>query len=202
MAFTLIASFHGWLDRWAPLADWVVAAGTLTLAIATFVLARRARQEGDNVRADVELQREAMEQGSRAYIFPHAPWDWASGSGFWSTTSPQSRLPLKNGGPGLARNVHGKVYWDNDGQRSSFTFVTLFGSSIGPGDEIQARLSASAGAGWAGAEGYVLFTDLANVEWITEFKFTLGDGNQLDAHHEAPVRTSDFGDIGQHYPPR
>src|SRR5436309_14316250 len=74
MAVTIIASFHGWLDRWAPLADWVVAGGTLTLAIATFVLARRARQEGENVRADVELQREAMEQGSRAYVFPHAPW--------------------------------------------------------------------------------------------------------------------------------
>jgi hypothetical protein len=78
----------------------------------------------------------------------------------------------------------------------------LLGSTIAAGDEIQARVSEAAGAGWAGAEGYVLFTDLGDVEWITRFEFRLGEANQLDAHHEAPIPLSELGDLDLHYPPR
>jgi hypothetical protein len=204
-------AFRHWLDRWAPLADWLVAAGTILLALATFMLARRARDEAKAVREDadqvaeqVRLQREQMERGSRAYVYPHVPWDWARGELFWAGGPKMNltALPLKNGGPGLARNVHGKARWPLG--EEDFYETTLYGSSIAPGDEIQTRLSQDALAwggsgGSGGAEGYVLYTDLAEQEWVTRFVFRSEEG-QLVGEHEAPVLVSDLDEDESLYP--
>lgn len=60
------ATVAGWFDSTAPLAEWLVAAGTLALAFATYMLATGANKE-------VQLQREQMALGSRPVVYPPAP---------------------------------------------------------------------------------------------------------------------------------
>lgn len=58
-------SFQSALEDIAPLAEWVVAAGTLGLAGATFLLARQVAGQ--------------LEAGLRPVVSPIAPADWALG---------------------------------------------------------------------------------------------------------------------------
>ena len=210
----MIASFvplvssglHDWLARWAPLADWSVAAGTALLAFATFYLALKARAEARSVADDskqiaaqVALQREQIARADRAHVFPSTPTGWAIGAVEWQGRR-AGVLPIKNGGPGLALNVNGKVYWRNQGAGEAWRTVTIYAGTIASGDEVEARLSANVN-GWADAIGYLFHSDLAGEGWLTEFKYILGDGNQLVCEHKAPELTAE-ADIWRRFPPR
>jgi hypothetical protein len=182
--------FRSGLDNTASLASWAVAAGTLVLASATFQLARRARDEAAAVRDEAEqvseqikLQREQYDASFRPCVYPSAPAEWVSGP------SPNdASLPLKNGGPGLALNVRGRVVWNLS--RGSWMTVYLYASSIAPADSADARLSKPAIKGWVGAMGYVRYADFAGKDWVTYFRFTLGEGNQLVGEHLPPEKVS------------
>jgi hypothetical protein len=60
LAVMAVASnrIHGWLEDTAPLAEWLVAAGTFALALATFTLARHASEEAQLVRDEARRSRE------------------------------------------------------------------------------------------------------------------------------------------------
>lgn len=113
-----------------------------------------------------------------------------AGSGY--DTSGNQVLPLKNGGPGLALNVHGACFVrsTDGGPRHS---RELHGGTIAAGDTLDARLS-DAVPGWGGVEGFVEFDDLADEKWVTHFRFGHGPTNQLVCFHDPPGRVSELGD--------
>jgi hypothetical protein len=51
---------RGWLERWAPLPEWLVAIGTGALALATYALAKRARGEVDAIREELDVSRRTL----------------------------------------------------------------------------------------------------------------------------------------------
>jgi hypothetical protein len=116
---------HAWLDRWAPAAEWGVAAGTLLLAVATFWLARRTREEAKAVATEAraverqaELLSEQLTAAQRPFAYPIANQEWQG--------TPGRRIFLRNGGPGPALNVSGAVYWTGGaGGASSFVPTAL-----------------------------------------------------------------------------
>lgn len=179
----VLASFHDWLERWAPLADWGVAIGTALLAFATFVLARSARDEASAVRDEARRVALQAEAALRAYVYPEAIADWAQDRDIWAGRRNDS-LPLRNGGPGLALNVKGKVGWPGrEGQGRD-----LYGGSIASGQSAVGRLAFPADAGWNGAVGHLRYSDLNGDDWETHFTITHGEGGQDVVDHDAPAR--------------
>jgi hypothetical protein len=112
-----LAGFRGWLDDWAPAAEWAVAIGTILLALATFLLAKRAREEADAVRKEAELltrevdiATQQLAASERPCVYPITPHEWSNSlgdGGRW--------LAFRNGGTGIARNVRGRVWWHDRG---------------------------------------------------------------------------------------
>jgi len=180
---------HG-LDDTASVASWAVAVGTFGLALATYRLARGAadeveavRDEASQVAKQIELQREQMDDARRAFVFPSVPYGWALAEGEWSSRQ-KAVLPIKNGGPGLALNVQGRIVrWR--GQGRSFAQVTLVGSSVAPGDGAEVRLSEVVPEGWAGWSGYLRYSDLLGDSWVTYFRFRPEPG-LLAGEHSPP----------------
>jgi hypothetical protein len=109
-------AFHDWLDRWAPLAEWAVAAGTIGLAIATYAVARSSRVEAKAVRAEATQLTEQAQVSLRAYVYPESSAEWAWGGGDWGGYRDRV-LPLRNGGPGVALNVNGQVRRGTQGEQ-------------------------------------------------------------------------------------
>jgi hypothetical protein len=110
-------TFHDWLERWAPLAEWGVAIGTAALAIATYVLAKRAKEEAAAVRAEAEQVAAQGAAALRAHVYPETTAEWAWGWREWGEGNRDRVLPLRNGGPGVALNVEGHVRRGTDGER-------------------------------------------------------------------------------------
>jgi hypothetical protein len=69
-------AFHDWLERWAPLAEWGVAVGTIALAAATYAVARSARAEARAVSGEATLLTEQARALLRAYVYPEASTEW------------------------------------------------------------------------------------------------------------------------------
>lgn len=94
--------FHGLLDDTAPLAGWLVAAGTFVLALATYTLAQRTAEEAKQVALEasavtkqVELQVEQAAAAVRPLVYPIANEEWTK-------ARRQKLLLVRNGGgPGL-----------------------------------------------------------------------------------------------------
>jgi hypothetical protein len=188
----VLGSFRVLLDHWAPLADWVVAFGTGTLAFATFRLARRAHEEAKAVAEEsrqvgeqIELQREQLRRGSQAYVYPWVPTDWAIGSDYWADHPRLEALPLRNGGRGLARNVKGKASALGEGV---FIRAEIYAGTIAAGEQVTGRLSREMRTGWSSASGEISFVDEQDTEWVTRFRFSTGEGNQLVCEHDPPER--------------
>jgi len=163
------AAFRHWLDRWAPLAEWAVATGTLLLAIATFVLARRARQEAGAVAHQVEVERDQLIAARRPLVLPMAGLDGG-------TVHPNAQILFKNAGAGPAMNVRGFLWWrDSAGGASSLTPLT-----IATGDEASAVvLGEGSKPNWENASGFVRYHDLSGLEWQTHYRFRVdGFGNR------------------------
>jgi hypothetical protein len=189
----LSASFRRGVNDTASLAGWAVALGTLALAGGTFTLAQRAAEEAQAVAEDskqiaeqVRLQREQLEQSVRAHVFPWVPRGWAIGEVDWQDRR-LSVLPTKNGGPGLALNVEGTLYWRNPGESDAWTSVRIYAGTIAPADSVEARLSQQAPRDWAESGGYLVWTDLRDARWGVKFNYSQGAGGQLVCLHNAPV---------------
>ena len=153
-------AFRAWLGRWAPLAEWVVAIATGALALATFNLARRAREEAKNVADDVRAQKDQMKLGLRAYVFPRQ----------LSSQGPAATLALiVNGGPGMAVNVRGTVYWPNSGAGVAHTSIEIYGESLAPSAEREIQLNRALND-FPDGFGFLRYSDLNGDEWLTDFK--------------------------------
>jgi hypothetical protein len=185
MAYILAITWpgiRGWLHDWAPLADWLVAAGTGLLAIATFRLARRAGQETEAVRKESDRLGEQARAALRAQVYPESSAEWAQGSGEWAGETSR-KLPLRNGGPGLALNVTGSI--TIEGIDST---TPLYAGSIAPGGTLNARPPAPLAAGWGKVSGELRYNDLNGDEWVTRFRMRMSEGEsgQLYAEHDPP----------------
>ncbi len=200
--------FRGWLEDTGPLAEWLVASGTAALALATYTLARRAAEEAAAVRDEarivakqVELQREQLDAAIRPVVVPSTPLDWVLGTGAYAgIEKTKSSVLLVNSGTGPALNAHGVLYWEHKGSGIS-AGRKFYAGSISAGETLGARMSSPYAAGLAGAVGYVRFIDLAETEWVAEFRYGLGDGNQLYCESQPPERLTDPLDLERRYPP-
>lgn len=185
------ASFRHGLDKTASLASWAVAAGTLGLAAATVLLAKKAGEEAKAVLKEakqvgeqVTLQRQQLEASRRPVVFPSLSGDPVDLRG----QLVNQRLELKNGGPGVAVNASGRVYWP--GSRPP---LTLHVGSIAPMDSVVARLS-DYNNDWDGGMGFVRYLDIDNRGWVTFFFFYEGEGHQVMAANWAPETFTDTTD--------
>jgi hypothetical protein len=183
-------AFHDWLERWAPLAEWGVAVGTIGLAIATYAVARSARAEARAVSGEATLLSEQSQALLRAYVYPEMSGAWLDdattqyrtelGGGFANRV-----LPLRNGGPGIALNVEGHVRRGTGGEQ-----IALDAGSIAPGDSALARAEREIESGWAGWsgtwQGEISYTDLNDDRWITRFTIAVSAESQIVIRHAPP----------------
>jgi hypothetical protein len=186
----VMSGFHDWLDRWAPAAEWAVAIGTATLAIATWRLAKRAKAEAVAVAASVKVQTEQLAASERPCVYPITPHKWLAHlgeGGRW--------LAFRNGGSGIAQNVRGQLWWhDEDGN------AALIGQTLGPGDHFRVWLLDRKGVSrWYGAEGYVIYEDVRGVEWQSRFRYE-HDGHQVWARLFEWRPSSELGDPETEFP--
>ena len=179
-----IDGFHDWLERWAPLAEWGVAIRTAMLALATVWLASRTKEAADAAREEVTQIAEQGRATLRAYVYPEATHEWAWGRGS-SGDLRDKVLPLRNGGPGVALNVEGQVQMGTEGM-----VITLYASSIAPGQAINARLAQPVSGRWGAWQwtwhGELRYGDLNGDFWTT-FRVSVKEG-QLVIEHESPSR--------------
>jgi hypothetical protein len=183
-------AFHDWLDRWAPLAEWAVAAGTIGLAIATYAVARSARAEARAVSTEATQLTEQAAASLRAYVFPESSAEWVWDITGYTTGVPSGvsrTLPLRNGGPGVALNVNGHVRPGTQGGQ-----IALYAGSIAPGDSMLARPARDIEGGWGGWagtwHGELSYGDLNGDLWITRFTIAVSQDRQIVVEHEPPSR--------------
>jgi hypothetical protein len=193
----LASGFHAWLGRWAPLAEWAVAFGTIILAGATYWLGRQARGEGEQVRkqadavgrqADavaeqvkigrrqLDAARRQLEASQRPFVLPmtegwyperYFPTDPMHSRGFGAPAD--AWMALSNAGNGPAYNVRGAVFYPG-GIGGGWQLVP---TALAAGRELPVLLEEHPGyqPKWAEASGYLLYVDLARTEWQTHFRF-------------------------------
>ena len=190
-----VSVVHAWLQRWAPLADWGVAGGTFLLALATAWLAKQARKEARSVAQEsvavadqVSLQREQMQAATVPNVYP-----------FGNDGSRVAVLLLKNGGPGLALNVRGAVFFRAPPTSSNRMSYEVAAGTIASGDAIDARLEHTLPHGWEGVEGFVEYDDTLGRVWTTHFRFGHARGNQLVGFHEPSALVAEMGDPRERY---
>ena len=187
------AGLQQWLDRWAPLAEWAVAAGTFALAIATVWLAKRAHDEAKQVGEQVALQREQIEASALPNVYPVArhDWAWKMDNSRYEGSNRTYLLPVKNGGPGLALNVTGQVCAREYEGMGAYQRSIIAGS-IASGDEYDTRLSEGGVEQWiAGSFGYLRYDDVTGVSWETRF-ICRGRGTSVYFDVDPPRRTDEL----------
>jgi hypothetical protein len=169
--FGTAAALREWFEDWAPAFELGVAVGTISLAFVTWRLARQAKQE--------------LERADRPCVYPITPHAWleeerlGAGGRF---------LSFRNGGRGIAKNVRGEFWWhDTDGH------AELVNQTLGPGDHFRVWLrDEKRVTRWYGAEGYVVYEDVSDVQWQSRFRYE-HDGKQVWARLDKWGRTSELG---------
>jgi hypothetical protein len=180
--------FSGWLDRWAPLAEWVVAIATGGLAVGTFVLAKRAHQEakavGESttaVKHQVELEAEQLVAAQRPLMLPLMGLDIQG----------VPHLELKNAGAGPAMNVRGFLWWtETPGGAAQLHPQVL---AAGDGAYVQV-VAVGAAPNWTNAVGFLRYHDLTGTEWQTHFRCRVDGAGNRRIELIAVGRTKEFGD--------
>jgi hypothetical protein len=144
--------------------DWiglVVAIGTLVLAVVTYLMVRKAGSQ-------LALEQRRVEASQRPVVYPSVPVEWIDASGPYAGRRNEV-LPLKNSGPGIAFNVAGKLYFSDE----SGVHVDTVEMSLGPGDVADVRFNwrgEARGGSWHAARGYLVYEDVADVRWRTEYE--------------------------------
>jgi hypothetical protein len=205
VTIVLAASFHHFLETWAPLAEWAVALGTLGLASATVWLGWQAKNDAGAIRAQaaavtrqVEIGQQQLEANQRPFVLPITV-DWGPGRftpvepEFPRTVgqAPEPWMKLSNAGSGPAYNVSGALYWPG-GIGGGWQVVP---ASIPAGQQLAMGLTTHAGyeMKWAGAQGYLRYTDLAGSEWLTHFRYRQNPDGQWWVEVRAAGKTTDLG---------
>jgi hypothetical protein len=157
-----LGGVRGALMDWAPAADVAVAVGTILLALATFRLARQAKEK---VTEQVALEREQLVAAPRPFVVPIIA-GWGPGDSF---------VRLQNAGAGPAINVEGALYWLEGAGGAS----DLLPTALAAGEAFPAVvLGAGVDVNWAMAKGFVRYKDLSRGEWQTHFAYrSLPDGS-------------------------
>jgi hypothetical protein len=167
----------------APLADWVVALGTggLGLALATFLLAREARNEAQQVRRQVQIESDQLVAAQRPLVIP------VRGSQIEGIP----HLVEKNAGAGPAMNVRGALYWTETAGGAS----QLHPQVLAVGEDSPALvLGEGIVVNWKNAVGYLRYHDLSGAEWQTHFRFHADGYGNVSVRVLAAGPTSDFGE--------
>ena len=108
-------------------------------------------------------------------------------------------LPVRNGGPGVALNVRGTLYFPPP----SGVSVQIVQTSIGPGKSADLRFNWGGGPteeGWDRARGYLLYKDIAGVTWRTDYRFHQDLRRYLEVLQSGKL--DDMDDVGVSFPPR
>ena len=192
----IVASFHHFLGTWALLASWAVAVGTGALALATWWLGTKAQREAQAVTDQVTIEQEQLEAAQRPFVLPITDgWNEnmrmpAVGTRPPTGGRPEPWLMLSNAGAGPAINIRGGLFWPG-GIGGGWPVIP---TSIGAGEHVPTKLETHAGyeVKWSEAVGYVRYTDLAETEWQTHFRYEQNTSGQYFSHgHEV-------GQDGQH----
>lgn len=196
----VVASFHDFLDTWAPLASWAVAVGTGALAVATWWLGTKARKEAqsvgdqaDAVRTQVELERQQLEASQRPFVVPvtndwepmmDAPVKRQHSRVFGEDFEPW--MMLSNAGAGPAYNTRGGLFWKG-GIGGGWQLLPI---SIPAGRDLPAKLEVNRNyeVKWPKAVGYLLYSDLAGTEWQTHFRYRENKVGQLSVRSRRSAR--------------
>jgi hypothetical protein len=181
-------------------ANWLVALGTLALAVATGVLAFftfRATRDSAN---ELKLERRRLEEAQRPIVFPFAPSDWAAGTGHYQLAR---YIPLKNGGPSIALNVGGGITFPPTRRFPGAATISFAKAQLAPGDEQDILMiwpptpSETANKRtreqetvWDTVQGHVDFDDLAGGRWQTVFNIHVEEGRIIDVQPPKPVTGS------------
>ena len=132
----------------------------------------------------VLLQRRQLAASERPCVYPITPSPWLKdlgGRGRW--------LAFRNGGPGIAQNVRGELWWHDENGHT-----VLVGQTLGPGDHFRVwLLDQKRVTRWFGAEGYVIYEDVRGDEWQSRFRYE-HDGRQVWARLDEWDRSSQLGD--------
>lgn len=150
--------------RFGDLGGVAVAIGTGLLALATFILAKRAGREASAVREQVTLQQQQLAASERPAVYPITPSTWLKDFGSYRW------LALRNRGTGIAQNVRGHVWWHT--REGGQDDARLIGQTVGPGDHFLVWLSDNKEIGrWWGTEGYVVYRDVRGDEWQSRSRY-------------------------------
>ena len=102
--------FHGLLDDTAPLAGWLVAAGTFVLALATYTLAQRTAEEAKQVALEASAVTRAGRAASRAGSRCRSPARLSNRQrGVDEGTSAKAPVGQERRGAGPAVSVEGLI---------------------------------------------------------------------------------------------
>ena len=182
------------------LAEWLVAGGTLVLALATFALVlvtwRMVAQAGEQV----ALEQRRVEASQRPYVFPAASRRWIEGADLPRGMEWFELLPVTNVGPGVAINVRGTLYLAGPSGAS----VELVPTSLAPGESEYMRINwefqpLNHWAEWADARGFLLYDDIAGETWRTDYVVRAVNRRYLEVLQTGRLR--DLGDVERDFPP-
>jgi hypothetical protein len=169
VAGAALCALFGWLGRahgtgfnYEVAAGVATAFGTLALALATYGLVASTREDVAGTRRLAQLAEQEQAGQLRPCVYPYAGPELTR-SGF--PGNPIPALPLQNGGPGLALNVTGHVYWQ--GGDAEFVSTTLAG---GERASLPLRTLAPAGYAW----GRISYRDVLGHAWETRFMIDMG----------------------------
>jgi len=122
----------------AMVSDWFVAGGTLGLAGGTvwlvIVTNRMVARAGDQL----ALEQRRVEASQRPHVYPESPIEWVDGTGrYGGPLTWREALPVRNGGPGVALNVRGKLFFPPP----SGVVVPIVPTSLAPGESADLRFN-------------------------------------------------------------
>ena len=174
------ASVGPWTFGW----DALVAIGTLALAAVTFALVLVTKRSVDAAKDEIGIERRRIEAGQWPRVFPMPLDRWVASRESYSGGQSSRVLPIKNGGTGVALNVHGQLDFTGQGG----PVVELVNTSLGANDTIDIVLdwpTPEAGIYWQGegligdwsdCTGWLDYEGVGGESWRTSFRIsTEGD---------------------------
>jgi hypothetical protein len=140
----------------------------------------------------VRLQRKQLAASDRPCVYPITQHTWLDDE---KVGEGGRFLSFRNGGTGIAQNVHGELWWHaEDGH------ALLVGQTLGPGDHFRVWLRDERRVTrWYGAEGYVVYEDVQGVEWQSRFRYE-HDGKLVWARLREWKCSSELDDPAEAFP--
>jgi hypothetical protein len=90
---------------------------------------------------------------------------------------------LKNAGPGVAFNVGGEL-WGRSRTGQDPYQASLHAGTLGPGDEIDARVASEGVRDWIGVVGALTYDDAKGRHWQTSFVVQQAAGGLVIISHD------------------